>query len=183
MTKTTKIIIAVSVALLATLLIVGVSAGLLWQHFWNNSISLDEAKEIVLQDAGLTETQVANLSTALENEDGEMVYSVEFRVGSTEYDYTVDAVKGVILQKETEQAAGAEPHTQVTENLTIQQVTDIVLRHAGLTEDQVDRMSISPDNEGGIPVFEVEFISDGTEYEYEVNAITGHILTHSAEEK
>lgn len=34
----------------------------------------------------------------LENDDGQSVYEIEFRNGNTEYDYTIDAFKGSILE-------------------------------------------------------------------------------------
>ena len=38
----------------------------------------------------------------LDEEDGKLVYEVEFKAGGTEYDYEIDAATGTILQQEAE---------------------------------------------------------------------------------
>ena len=38
----------------------------------------------------------------LDDEDGKLVYEVEFKSGSMEYDYEIDAVSGAVLKHEAE---------------------------------------------------------------------------------
>lgn len=51
------------------------------------------------------------------------------------------------------------------------------LSHAGLSKSQVRDYECKLDRENGIKVYEVEFNYSGYEYEYEVNALTGKIIS------
>lgn len=54
-----------------------------------------------------------------------------------------------------------------------------VLAHAGLTEEQVSRSEVKQDMENGRSIFEVEIVTvDGTEYDYELSAEDGSILSY-----
>ena len=55
------------------------------------------------------------------------------------------------------------------------------LKHAGLSEGQVQELQVEWDNEHGRAVYEVEFKSGGMEYEYVIDAATGSVLEHQAE--
>ena len=61
-------------------------------------ISVDEAKNIALGQAGLSASDVNFVKTKLENDDGRAEYEIEFYSGTTEYDYTIDAVTGTVLE-------------------------------------------------------------------------------------
>ena len=55
------------------------------------------------------------------------------------------------------------------------------LKHAGLSEGQVQELQVEWDNENGRAVYEVEFKSGGMEYEYVIDAATGAVLDHEVE--
>ena len=57
----------------------------------------------------------------------------------------------------------------------------IALTHAGVSESAAYDMEVEPDNEDGVPVYEVSFKSGGMEYDYDIHAVTGEILKHEAE--
>lgn len=59
------------------------------------------------------------------------------------------------------------------------QATQIALEDAGTTEDAVSRFRVSQDRDDGRLVYEVQFSFDGTEYEYEISAEDGTILSAS----
>lgn len=61
--------------------------------------------------------------------------------------------------------------------LTAQQAKEIALAHAGLTADQVRFLRADFDIDRGVPKFEVEFTHDRWEYEYDIHAETGKILS------
>ncbi len=60
------------------------------------------AEEIAFQHAGVSRSQVRKLETELEFEKGVSYYEVEFKVGTTEYEYEIDAYSGKILDYEIE---------------------------------------------------------------------------------
>ena len=64
----------------------------------NDYIGVDRAKEIALNHAQLSESDVQFAKAKLENDDGGVEYEIEFYSGRTEYDYTIDAVSGNIIE-------------------------------------------------------------------------------------
>ena len=66
------------------------------------SLTAQEAEQIALAHAGLTADQVTGLHTAYELDDGTPGYEIDFRHGNTEYDYTIHAKTGEILEWDKE---------------------------------------------------------------------------------
>ena len=65
-------------------------------------IGYAKAKSIALNHAGLSENQAYDMDIELDDEDGKLVYEVEFKFGSMEYDYEIDARTGAVLKHEVE---------------------------------------------------------------------------------
>ena len=65
-------------------------------------IGYTKAKSIALNHAGLSENQAYDMDIELDDEDGTLVYEVEFKSGNMEYDYEIDAASGTILKHEAE---------------------------------------------------------------------------------
>ncbi len=63
-------------------------------------IGVDKAKSIALSHAGLSVSSVSFSKAKLDDDDGRIVYEIEFYVGNTEYDYEIDAYSGAILEYE-----------------------------------------------------------------------------------
>jgi len=61
-------------------------------------ISADEAKAIALKDAGLTADQVTGLRAEFDRDDRRPEWEVDFRYDGFEYDYTIHAETGKILE-------------------------------------------------------------------------------------
>ena len=61
------------------------------------SIPLDEAKNIALTHANLTEDAVSLLRTEQEYENGVLVYEIDFTSGDYEYDYKINANTGEVV--------------------------------------------------------------------------------------
>ena len=61
------------------------------------SIPLDEAKNIALTHANLTEDTVSLLRTEQEYDDGVLVYEIDFTHGDFEYDYKINANTGEVV--------------------------------------------------------------------------------------
>lgn len=65
-------------------------------------IPVDRAKEAALKHAGLAAKDVTFTETKLETEDRRQVYSIEFYSASTEYEYSIDALTGGIIESSSE---------------------------------------------------------------------------------
>ncbi len=63
-------------------------------------IGNEKAKEIAFNDAGVTSTNITELEIELDCDDGILIYEVEFKSGSNEYDYDINAKDGNIIKKD-----------------------------------------------------------------------------------
>lgn len=160
------------------------------------------AKTAALQHAGVSESQTSYLSCQLEYDDGRLeCYEVEFRSGSTEYEYEIGPYDGAIWKAEREThgsaaAAGASAaisgntaggsssagtasgntSSSVSSFISAEAAKAAALSHAGVSTAQVREMECKLDEDDGIDVYEIEFKSAQMEYEYEIDAYTGAIL-------
>lgn len=61
-----------------------------------------EARDIALKHAGLKATEVRDLETELDRDDGKLHYDVDFEKDGYDYDYEIDAYSGKILKSRKE---------------------------------------------------------------------------------
>ena len=61
-----------------------------------------KAKVIALNHAGVSESKAYDMEIELDEEDGMLVYEVEFKSGGMEYSYEINAATGAIVKQETE---------------------------------------------------------------------------------
>ncbi len=61
-----------------------------------------KAKTIALNHAGVSESKVYDMEIELDEEDGMLVYEVEFKSGGMEYSYEINAATGAIVKQEAE---------------------------------------------------------------------------------
>ena len=61
-----------------------------------------KAKSIALNHAGVSENKAYDMEIKLDDEDGALVYEVEFKSGGMEYSYEINAATGAILKHEAE---------------------------------------------------------------------------------
>lgn len=139
----------------------------------SNLITEQQAKEKALSHAGVQESSVQIRKVALDEDDGHMVYDVEFYSGGIKYEYEIDAATGDVRKAEKEQQVSA---SQSTTQITEQQAKEKALTHAGVQESAAQKLKIKLDEDDGRMVYEVEFYSGGMEYDYEVDASTGEII-------
>lgn len=143
-------------------------------------ITLEEAKALVLKDLNLKEA----VFDKEEYDAYEEEYELELTVSGFEYEYTVSAYDGTILKREWDkkEMAKATPAPQ-TESAFIgtDKAKTLALKHAGLTGKSVSYKEAKLDRDDGRYVYEIEFVYEGMEYEYEVDALTGNILKSQKE--
>ena len=68
----------------------------------SGDIGYAKAKSIALNHAGVSENKAYDMDIELDDEDGILVYEVEFKSGNMEYSYEINAATGAILKHETE---------------------------------------------------------------------------------
>ena len=99
---------------------------------------------------------------------------MEFIKGSEEYDYSIDALTGEVLSMDRDAeyyngAAQAASGSYIGEAAAQQ----AALAHAGLDEASVSFVRTHLDWDDGRWKYEVEFYKDSTEYDYDIDAVTG----------
>ena len=152
-------------------------------------IGEDEAKRIALEDAGISESNASSLTVELDEDDGVVVYDVEFLVISDqsavkEYDYEIDATTGEIQSKDNETerivyTTGKIYSDQPETTLTEEEVRSIALAKVpGATEKDI-RLSL--DRDDGRMSYEGKIIYQGMEYDFEIDAYSGAIREWDAE--
>lgn len=149
-------------------------------------IGEDEAKRIALEDAGISESNTSSLTVELDEDDGVVVYDVEFLVISDqsavkEYDYEIDAATGEIrsLDHEAERITLYGGSNSQNGVMAEDKIRDIALAKVpGATEKDI---SLSLDRDDGRMSYEGKIIYQGMEYDFEIDAYSGAIREWEAE--
>ena len=68
----------------------------------SGDIGYAKAKSVALNHAGVSENKAYDMEIELDDEDGALVYEVEFKSGGMEYSYEINAATGAILKHEAE---------------------------------------------------------------------------------
>ena len=94
-----------------------------------------------------------------------------------------DTASGAVLASGAAQASEAAQTSPAAQNASDsgmigeEKAKEIALNHAGLTEDQTQRLLVKRDYDDGRSIYEVEFYGEGRdEYDYEIDAATGEIV-------
>lgn len=61
------------------------------------------------------------------------------------------------------------------------EATKVALEDAGFSESDVTRLRVTKDRDDGRSLYEVEFTKDNTEYDYEIQASNGEIISSNTE--
>lgn len=151
----------------------------------DSHIGLADAKKTALSDAGLEESEVTFIKEKLEPEDGIWVYVLEFYTSQGEYEYEINAYTGVVIDRSVEMFGGAlsgqSPVSSDARYIDVEQAKSIAVSHAGFSESEVTFSKAESDYDDGKTVYEIEFYKGQTEYEYEVDAVSGTVLEYKSE--
>ena len=163
------------------------------------SVSLDEAIDIALKDAGINrEDALFRATPSLDSDDRVKHYDIEFINNGVEYEYEVSVEEGKIINAEKEQektSAPAQENVKERENeakkvqeptsvpekqekayISIEQAKEIALKDAGKKAADVEFRKAHYDADDLVAHFDIKFAADGYEYEYEIKAADGKVL-------
>lgn len=150
-------------------------------------IGAEQAKAIALAHAGLSAADVTFIRAEPDFDDGRRVYEIEFYGKDyTEYDYDVDMASGEILSFDRDAeyydgkpAASAAASANAEGLIGEAEAKRIALAHAGLAEGDVEFVRSHLEYDDGRREYELEFYTaDGMEYDYDIDAQSGRILSH-----
>ncbi len=130
----------------------------------NNQISQEQAKSIAKNHAGVS--TVSQEKMEKDYDDGIYEYEYEFVSGNYKYEYKINGTTGSILKHEKEYAG----QVKINQNDAKQKA----FQHAGVSSSNVYDVDVELDDHH----YEVSFKSGHYEYEYEISAENGSILSH-----
>ena len=194
LTTTKKIpgAIKLIVAVLCVLLLLAAGAFSVMQAGASSSasdtsdISMQQATEVALQDAGFSSSEVESLSGNLDSDDEVRHYDVRFVSQGMEYDYEIKASDGTILEKDREAVEAhsssqnvslpAESSTMTDSDfISIDEAKSIALQVSGVDASNAVFTEAELNVDDGVHIYEIEFISGDMEYSFEINAMTGSV--------
>lgn len=139
----------------------------------------EQAKEIALADADLTEEELTGIRVKLDWDDGRLIYEVDMYVDAEEYSYELDAASGAILESDYEVDREYDNVPSDPDALTKEEASAIVLEKVeGATEKD---LRIKYELDDGREIYEGDIVYEQREYEFELNAKTGELLEWSEE--
>ena len=151
-----------------------------------SDISMQQATEVALQDAGFSSSEVESLSGNLDSDDEVRHYDVRFVSQCMEYDYEIKASDGTILEKDREAvethsssqnvSLPAESSTMTDSDfISIDEAKSIALQVSGVDASNAVFTEAELNVDDGVHIYEIEFISGDMEYSFEINAMTGSV--------
>ena len=166
----------------------------------NKKVTIEQAKEIALKHANLTSDKVSFIRTETDIDNGVEKYDIEFYYENKEYDYEINAANGEIIEYDydvenynipTKEDSNNIVNNQQSNNIdgnqqlnpyetsiTVEQAKEIALKHANLTSSQVSFVKSEFDFDDGVKKYDIEFYYNNREYNYEIDANTGRILSY-----
>lgn len=155
-----------------------------------------QARAAAFTHAGVSASDATAVQAKLDIDDGQAKYEIVFFVGTTEYDYDIDARTGAVLKAERETysspAGGASPDSgsgssgsasSASGYIGEDRARSIALEHAGVSASEASGITVKLDRDDGRVEYEVKFLAGTSSYDYEIDATTGAICKAEREEK
>lgn len=177
--------LVIILSIIGILLLIGIG---IFIYFKITYLSETEIKEIVIKNTKEERDNIHFTNIDLDTEEN--LYEVEFYyVGqNTEYEYKINAKTGQIIYSNFNSSKNNEnTKTNNTNNnsnssssneITLDEAKKIALEDAGLNENDVIYTETKTDFDDNQKIYDLEFIYNNQEYNYEIDAITGEIISY-----
>lgn len=148
-----------------------------------NRIGVEKAKNIALEHSGLTASEVSFTKAKFEFDNGSHIYEIEFDTAEKKYKYEIDAINGTVKKTEIKPIFLSDFQPDEEKVISVDEAKKKALEHAGMTSSQASFTKAKLEKENGIYVYEIKFICDGVQFEYDINAINGETVEFSKKEE
>ncbi len=174
------------------------------------TITLEEARDIALADAGVAREEAVFTEAEQDMERGVPVFEFKFYGGNVEYEYEINGQTGAVYSKKTttyvsQDPAGTPPPVQTAPPASQPPASQTpatqaprptqpsnsfigsdaakqaALADAGVSAGDARFTKVRMDYEDGVPVYEVEFYTATHEYDYEIHAQNGSVFHKEVE--
>lgn len=136
-------------------------------------IGTEAAKEKALTAANVSADKATFTKVKLDSDHGVYVYEIKFTADGAKYEYEINAETGEVIKFEIDGGKTGQPGNAED----VERAKSIALAHAGVSADKATFTEIKLEAKRGVKVYEIEFIAEGFEYEYEINAATFEIIS------
>ncbi len=92
-------------------------------------------------------------------------------------DKVTDGVESAVEDAESSVKSADDSSMNLMAGITAKDAKAAALKHAGLDETQVSDVDIDLDRDNGKLIYEVDFNSGNTEYDYDIDAETGEVIS------
>ena len=145
-------------------------------------IGMEEALYAALKHAGVSKDTAYDISVKFDADEDGVEYDVDFKANGKEYDYEIHASTGEVIKFEVETDDDYVKTTQSSSSATEsligeEKAKEIAFKNAGVAASNAKNVSVKLDNDDGAVKYEVEFDYDKWEYEYDINAYTGAVIS------
>lgn len=170
-------------------------------------IGREAALYSALKHAGVATDKATGISVKLDVDEDGVEYDVEFYANGKEYEYEINALTGKVKHFESEVAddykydddkddkyddddddkVTVKPTSAPTQPSSGKAVigTDkakaAAFKHAGVSASGVKVLSAELERDDGVTKYDIEFVSGKWEYDYDINAYTGAVISMSKE--
>jgi len=146
--------------------------GIALHHFKNNSyITIDEAKEIAINDVSNKDNNYIFNSVEFKETNKMYVYNLIFTDKINIYTYRINAKNRKIIYSKKESLNNTQKYMKEED------IINLVLEHAKLNKNKCNIISNLIKIEDGIPYYYTIFYYNSIRYEYKTNAFTGAIIS------
>jgi uncharacterized membrane protein YkoI len=144
-----------------------------------DTITLEKAKEIAINNAGIPTDKVSMLKEEYTTEDGVNKYDIEFFTNDNkEYDYEINANTGEIISydNELEDFINEDMEEVIKDKIGLDKALDIALQDANLSLNKVEIIKEEYNEDDNTSKYEISFTNNNIEYDYEIDATSGKII-------
>lgn len=141
-------------------------------------IGVTAAKKKALNNANVSASEATFTKTKLKEDDGVYYYDIEFYTDDAEYEYEIQAYTGKVIDKDVEERKSSNSKKT---RIGVSRAKEIALKHAEVSSSKAKFTKAKLDKDDDEVIYEIEFYAGGVEYEYDIDAYTGKILSFDAD--
>lgn len=143
----------------------------------NDYIGMDNAEEIALNHANLTLEETQNIDSYMDlSDESNIKYNIEFYVNDVKYEYQIQAKTGEVLDYSVNNTDDESTVNEQDDFIGELIAKYIALDHADVEEQDIDFINSKLGIRDDVTFYEIEFYIGNTEYDYEIDALTGEII-------
>ena len=151
-------------------------------------IGTQAALEAACAHAGLDVNSLVGSHVDFDSENGRMVYEVDIYTSDAEYEYDIDASTGAVVKYEREQYSNpggivSVPSAPAASDFIGETAAkSAALSHAGVSSSGTTWIKAQFERDDGRYIYELEFVSGGAKYEYDIDATSGAVIKFESEQ-